>query len=208
MPANSYEWWSAPGAISGCCVLFWLVVPERYSALRYGAAVYAVVLIATKLVASPLGGNVSRLNQYAAGPLLACALWEYRRVRVWCCSQVPLLFWQWFPALDTMVFARSDPSTHRAYYTPLISYLDHQDPHLRSGRDTRHVPTLGSGLRRAPVLVGTRVGAAARLRLRRGLLRQHTHREPVRDLALAERCAVRGVARREAGSVVVRRGES
>jgi hypothetical protein len=36
---------------------------------------------------------------------------------------IPLLFWQWFPAFDTMVFARTDPSTHRAYYQPLLRYL-------------------------------------------------------------------------------------
>ena len=122
--SQPYEWW-ALGCDLALCALFWMTVPEKYSALRYGAAVYAVVLIATKIVASPLGGNVSRLNQYAAGPLLACALWEYRRKLVIVLA-VPLIFWQWFPAFDTMAFARTDPSTHRAYYQPLVQYLTAQ----------------------------------------------------------------------------------
>ena len=124
--AQPYELW-AFGCDLGLCVLFWLVVPERYSVLRWPAAVYAVVLIATKTFASPLGGNVSRLNQYAAGPLLACALWEYRRALVVVLA-IPLLFWQWFPTVDTIVFAWNDPSTHRAYYEPLLHYLSAQ-PH-------------------------------------------------------------------------------
>jgi hypothetical protein len=88
--------------------------------------VYAAVLIATKLVASPLGGNVSRLNQYAAGPVLACALWEYRR-RLVILIAVPFIVWQWLPTTDTILFAHADPSTHRAYYQPLLSYLSTQD---------------------------------------------------------------------------------
>jgi len=124
--AQPYELW-AFGCDLGLCALLWFVVPAPYSALRWPAAIYAVVLIATKVFASPLGGNVSRLNQYAAGPLLACALWEYRRALVVVVA-IPLLFWQWFPTVDTIVFARSDPSTHRAFYQPLLQVLDAQ-PH-------------------------------------------------------------------------------
>jgi len=122
--AQPYELW-ALGCDLALCVLLWLVVPAPYSALRWPAALYAVVLIGTKVVASPLGGNVSRLNQYAAGPLLACALWEYRRALVVVVA-IPLLFWQWFPTVDTIAFAGTDPSTHRAFYQPLLQFLDAQ----------------------------------------------------------------------------------
>jgi hypothetical protein len=80
------------------------------------------VVVATKLIASPLGGNVSRLNQYAAGPLLACVLWEQRRSHV-VLAAIPLVFWQWFPTTDAILRAPSDPSTHQAYYQPLLNYL-------------------------------------------------------------------------------------
>jgi hypothetical protein len=119
-----YEWW-ALGCDLALCALLWVAVPDQYSALRYGAAMYAALLVAAKVAASPLGGNVSRLNQYAAGPLLACVLWEYRRKLVFAIA-IPLLFWQWFPAFDAIAFARSDPSTHRAYYQPLARYLSAQ----------------------------------------------------------------------------------
>ena len=92
--------------------------------MRYAAGIYAVVLIVTKLTANPLGGNVSRLNQYAAGPILACILWERKQRALVVLLAIPLLFWQWFPTVDTIAFAGSDPSTHRAYYQPLLGYLN------------------------------------------------------------------------------------
>ena len=32
---------------------------------------------------------------------------------------IPLLIWQWYPAVDGIAFARTDPSTRAAYYTPV-----------------------------------------------------------------------------------------
>ena len=116
-----YELWAFAVDL-GLCALFWVMVPERFTGLRWAAVLYAIVLTGTYAFASPLGGNVSRLNQYAAGPLLACALWEHRRWVV-AAIAVPLLFWQWFPTVDTIALARSDPSTHRAYYQPLLQFL-------------------------------------------------------------------------------------
>ena len=119
--AQPYEWW-ALGCDLAVCVAALVVVPQRYAVLRWAAAIYAVVLVATKLIETPLGGNVSRLNQYAAGPLLACVLWEYRRSLVILLA-IPFIFWQWFPTTDAILRAPSDPSTHRAYYQPLLNYL-------------------------------------------------------------------------------------
>ena len=70
---------------------------------------------------SPLGGNVSRLSQYAAGPILVGVFGWRRR---WMPLLVaPLLLWQWFPTVDPLVFARDDPSTQAAYYRPVISAI-------------------------------------------------------------------------------------
>src|SRR5262249_36854316 len=117
--AQPYEWWALICDLAICLAAI-AVVPTRYAALRWAGAIYAVVLIATKVVASPLGGNVSRLNQYAAGPLLACVLWEHRR-RLVVLIAIPMIFWQWFPTTDAILRAPSDPSTHRAYYQPLLN---------------------------------------------------------------------------------------
>jgi hypothetical protein len=123
--AQPYEWWALICDLA-ICVAALAVVPNRYSVLRWAAAIYAVVLVATKVIASPLGGNVSRLNQYVAGPLLACVLWEHRR-RLVVLVAIPIIFWQWFPTTDAILRAPSDPSTHRAYYQPLLNYLTASD---------------------------------------------------------------------------------
>ncbi len=145
--AEPYEWW-ALGCDLALCLAALAVVPMRFAALRWAAVIYAVVLLATKLVESPLGGNVSRLNQYAAGPLLVCVLWEHRRHLVVLVA-IPLVFWQWFPATDAILRAPSDPSTHRGVL-PAAHQLAHRErDRLRTGRDPRHVPALGVGIRRA-----------------------------------------------------------
>jgi hypothetical protein len=117
-----YEWWALGSDLTVCALCF-VLVPARYRVVRYAAVIYAIVLIATKLTANPLGGNVSRLNQYAAGPILACVLWERRRRALIVLLALPLVFWQWFPTVDTIAFAGSDPSTHLAYYQPLLGFL-------------------------------------------------------------------------------------
>jgi hypothetical protein len=121
-----YEWWALACDLA-ICGLFFVVARPRFPALRYAAVVYAIVLVVTKLTENPLGGNVSRLNQYAAGPLLVLVLWERRRTFLVLVA-LPLLFWQWFPAFDTIAFAGSDPSTHSAYYQPLLGYLAANPP--------------------------------------------------------------------------------
>ena len=98
---------------------------RRYSAARWGAACFALLAVGAFVVPSALGGNVSRLDQYIAGPLLACALLPRRKVLL-AVAAVPLLFWQLFPAVDGIAFAHTDPSTRAAYYQPLLSYLGSQ----------------------------------------------------------------------------------
>jgi hypothetical protein len=97
----------------------------RYPAARWGAACFALVAVGSYVVPSALGGNVSRLGQYVAGPLLACALLPRRRLVLFVLA-IPLLIWQWFPAVDGIAFAHTDPSTRASYYQPLVSYLDTQ----------------------------------------------------------------------------------
>ncbi len=77
------------------------------------------VAIGSFVVPTALGGNVSRLDQYVAGPLLACTLLPRRRLAARRRSRSRCSIWQWFPAVDGIAFARTDPSTHAAYYTPV-----------------------------------------------------------------------------------------
>jgi hypothetical protein len=121
-----YEWWALVCDLA-ICALFVVIASPRFPAIRNAAIVYAIVLIVTKLTENPLGGNVSRLNQYAAAPLLICLLWERRRILL-VLLMIPFIYWQWFPALDTIAFAGADPSTHTAYYQPLLGFLAANPP--------------------------------------------------------------------------------
>jgi hypothetical protein len=121
--SEPYEPWALVWDLCLCAIVgaaLW-----RYPVARWGAACFALVAIASFVVPSALGGNVSRLGQYVAGPLLACALLPRRRLVLFALA-VPLLIWQWVPAVDGIAFAHSDPSTRAAYYQPIVSYLGAQ----------------------------------------------------------------------------------
>lgn len=104
------------------CALLYAVARDRAPVVAWGSLAYAAVVVGSFVVASPVGGNVSRLPQYVAGPLLACLLLPAHR-RWLLALAVPLLVWQWVPAVDGIAFAPADPSTQRAYYEPLLTYL-------------------------------------------------------------------------------------
>ncbi len=118
-----YEPWALVWDLALCGVV--ALAARRVPALTWGAAFYATAAVLSYVVPSALGGNVSRLGQYVAGPLLACALLPRRRWLLGALA-VPLLVWQWYPAVDGIAFARTDPSTRRSYYTPVVSFLSAQ----------------------------------------------------------------------------------
>jgi hypothetical protein len=91
-------------------------------ALRFGTGIYVLGAIAVFFVPNPLGGNLIRLATFLAGPLLAGLLWPQHR-RILLCSAIPLLIWQWYPAIDDIVAAGRDPSAKAVYFQPLLDYL-------------------------------------------------------------------------------------
>jgi hypothetical protein len=122
--AEPYELWALVCDLVLCVAVF-VFAPRDRHVLRWGASIYAVAVLGTYTIATPLGGNVSRLNQYIAGPLLACLLWPRRRALLGAIA-IPLLVWQWLPTVDPIALAGKDLSTHRAYYQPLLTFLDSQ----------------------------------------------------------------------------------
>ncbi len=121
--SEPYEPWALVWDLILCLIV--AIALRRHSAARWGAACFALVAIGSFILPTALGGNVSRLGQYIAGPLLACALLPRRRLAL-AVIAIPLLIWQWFPAVDGIAFANTDPSTRAAYYTPLLAYLGDQ----------------------------------------------------------------------------------
>lgn len=109
-----------PGPVAAALAL--LVLPREERVLRAGAALFALAATAAFLIESPLGGNVMRLGPLVAGPLAACVLWE-RRPRALALMAVPLLIWQWSPAVRDVHTASGDPAVRQTYYQPLLGYL-------------------------------------------------------------------------------------
>ncbi len=116
-----YHGWGLVRELS-VCALFIFAMRGPFKAWRWGAVVYAAVVVVAFLVPTALGGNVSRLGQYVGAPLIACALWAQRR-HVIVLMVLPMVLWQWVPAMSAVAWAGHDPSTDRAYYMPLVAYI-------------------------------------------------------------------------------------
>jgi MFS family permease len=126
-------------------------LPPEERELRIGSALYALATIAAYVIASPMGGNVTRLGALFGGPLLACLIWR-RRPLILAALALPLLYWQWNAPVRDWIRAHGDPSIHASYYKPLLGFLGrgHGDPfrveipftanHWESARVAPHYP--------------------------------------------------------------------
>jgi hypothetical protein len=115
-------------AIAACLVLG-RITGDR--TLRIGAALYAVAIVVAFVVPNPAGGNMIRLGMFVAAPLLTCVLLSSHRrhlaVGALVLMVALLIFWQWQPAADAILLSGSDPSTHREYFGPLLTFLHSQN---------------------------------------------------------------------------------
>lgn len=122
---SPYEPWALIWDVTLCAILA-IALWDR-PVLRWGAACFAAFVVVAFLIPTPMGGNVSRLGQYVAGPLLACALLARRRRLLLVALAIPLVIWQGYPAVDGIAFAASDPSTKPAYYEPMIDFIEAEE---------------------------------------------------------------------------------
>src|SRR5204863_6616701 len=99
-----------------------VLLPPRYRALRLGGALYAIAAFIVLVVPNPVGANVTRLAIYAGPPVAIGALWRSRRTAALVVA-LPILIWQWSPALDPIFAAGRDPSSDAAYYRGLLVHL-------------------------------------------------------------------------------------
>jgi hypothetical protein len=109
-------------ALLGACVAALVVLPVRERGLRLGTVVYAAVAVVLFVAPNPVGSVVSRVGMILCLPLLACAARPGRR-RWLAALTVPLLIWQWAPAVGALTSAGNDPSTHQSYFAPLLAEL-------------------------------------------------------------------------------------
>jgi hypothetical protein len=102
-----------------------LAVPREARVVRIGIALYAVAIVASFALATPMGGNVVRLGALFAGPVLAALAWRANR-RALVLLALPLLYWQWVAPVDDWARATGDPSVHERYYDGLLGFLGAQ----------------------------------------------------------------------------------
>jgi hypothetical protein len=112
--------WPALLMVLVTCALAMVLVPPAAREIRAGVLLYAIASIGAFVVPSPVGANITRLGMYVLAPLLV-ALADHRRALV--VILPALVWWQWSPALDGMLHSEDDPSTHPAYFQPLLEYL-------------------------------------------------------------------------------------
>jgi hypothetical protein len=134
-------------------LLLLVLLPRGERTLRLGLALYAVVLIASAALSTPMGGNAVRLGAIFAGPIAALALWPARRTALLLLAPA-LLYWQWVSPVDDFARASSDRSVDASYYTGLLRFLDARkaaqspfrveipftDNHWEASRVATHVP--------------------------------------------------------------------
>ncbi|MEA2149449.1 MAG: hypothetical protein QOD69_1279 [Solirubrobacteraceae bacterium] len=146
-PFVASAFWPALAAIA----LVGALLPARERALRIGACLYALACIAAFAVATPLGGNVSRLGALVAGPVVLGALAGRRRPALLVAVALPLAYWQLYPAVRDVARAAGDPSVAAAYHAPLVRFLERRpgtfrveipftENHWEAARVAPHIP--------------------------------------------------------------------
>jgi hypothetical protein len=103
-------------------ILLLAVLPREQKTLRLGVGLYALLLIVSAAISTPMGGNAVRLGAVFAGPLAALALWPHRR-RALLLLALPLVYWQISSPVDDVVRAAGDRSVHASYYDGMLRFL-------------------------------------------------------------------------------------
>jgi hypothetical protein len=117
----------------------WVAATRNEPVIRCGLVMYAAAATFAVAVPSPIGGNIGRLGDVLALPLAAALLLPRWRA-VLPLAAVPLLLSQWSPAWGAITSAASQPSTHAAYFAPLVAALKRFSVGAPAGR-VEVVPT-------------------------------------------------------------------
>ncbi|MDQ3723478.1 MAG: hypothetical protein M3376_10530, partial [Actinomycetota bacterium] len=110
-----------------CCALLLWLLPTRERTLRSATLLYLGAALLAFAIATPMGGNASRLGVAFAGPLLLCttlARGDLRRRRGVLAATIVLLGWQWWAPVRETIKGAVDPSGQAAYFAPLLRFID------------------------------------------------------------------------------------
>jgi hypothetical protein len=99
------------------------VIPRGLPLLRMTAGLYVLAIVASYVLDTPMGSNVTRLGTLFAGPVLACVLIT-RSPKLLLLLALPFLQWQWEAPVYDWYEARGDPLTEASAYAPVLRFLD------------------------------------------------------------------------------------
>src|SRR4029079_10448968 len=108
-------------------LVLWGLLPRDRRLPRTGVALSALLLAASFLLDTAMGGNATRLGALLAGPVAVLGLWPRRRVLLLLFAPF-LLYWQWQTPVDDWAQASGDPSIESAYYDGVAHFLEAQPP--------------------------------------------------------------------------------
>lgn len=100
-------------------------IPRRETALRAGAALFALGCVLAYVIPSPVGSNATRLGPLIAGPLVALLWWRRRAVALLVVA-LPLIYLQWQAPVRDIRTADDNSEVTFAYFQPMMTYLSHQ----------------------------------------------------------------------------------
>ncbi len=129
-------------------------------ALRIGFGLYALALLASFSIETPMGGNAARLGPELAPALLTGVLWEGRRLAL-CLLAPALLYWQVNTPIGDYSLIAGQASAEQSYYGPLLAELNG----LTSARPSHSAPggaLAGGGAPAGGARAGAPGGAPAR----------------------------------------------
>src|SRR4029077_12453741 len=129
-PEGGYEpfapssFWPALGGVLLIALLLpqGSLTPRGHRVVRIGAELYAVALIGSFAIATPVGGNAARLGPALVPALLVGVLWDRRRL-VLCLLAPVLLYWQLNTPIGDLSLVSDQQSANASFYTPLLSEL-------------------------------------------------------------------------------------
>jgi hypothetical protein len=93
--------------------------------LAWGAGLYALALIGSFALHTPVGSNAARMGELFAAPLVAGVLWERHRLVLLALAPA-LLYWQLETPLNDVSALAGDASVNASYYAPLLAELRHR----------------------------------------------------------------------------------
>jgi hypothetical protein len=124
--SGTFPFWGEDFVVTlAVCILGLLVVPRALRGIRTGLVLYALAASVLFVIPNPVGGNFGRLCGLFSAPLVLVLSTMKGRLRLGLLA-IPLLVWQWSPAMAAVASTRSEPSNSRGYFAPLLEYLETQ----------------------------------------------------------------------------------